>query len=82
MQASQALHGASLSIRQHMGQVERERASRLTYGVFCLSYTYLSSTCWYIRQSPAIFLVVGMSMCLLLVCTHLTHRQNTRSFYP
>lgn len=38
---------------------EREREEvGLTYGVFCLSYTYLSSTCWYIRQSPAIFLVM------------------------
>lgn len=76
MQASQALHGASLSDRQ-----TRLGRDGLTYGVFCLSYTYLSSTCWYTRQSPAVFLAVGVSVCLLPI-THVTHRQNTRSSYP
>lgn len=54
MQASQALQGASLSDRQ-----TRLGEGGLTYGVFCLSYTYLSSTCWYTRQSPAVFLANG-----------------------
>lgn len=33
MQASHALHGASLSIRQQMGQVERERKQAYIWGI-------------------------------------------------